>query len=52
MNSVRVGDERDFFRNQSLGKNTCMNIVKSVCSKLGIRSKVEYSYMTTHGLEP
>ena len=50
---VRSGkkvDGREFWRNQPLGRNTCMTVVKSVCTKLGIRGDGEADFMTTHGL--
>lgn len=40
----------DYFRNQPLGRNTCLTVVKDVCTKLGIRGTGEAAYMTTHGL--
>lgn len=40
----------DFFRNQQLGQNTCLTVVRNVYSKLGIRGTGEAAYMTTHGL--
>ena len=50
---VRSGkkvDCREFWRNQPLGRNTCMTIVKSVNTKLNIRRHGEADFMTTHGL--
>ncbi len=40
----------EFFKNQSLGRNTCSRIVRTVCRKLNIRGNGEACYMTTHGL--